>query len=127
MAKRPKRKGLINKLDKVFSELIRQRGACERCGNTQTLQTSHIYSRTYQYLRWDEENAHCLCAKCHFWWHKNPAEAGEFLLTTHGSDRVAELKRRRNMVVKRTDNELQALYEDLKRKVDQNNRGTFNP
>jgi hypothetical protein len=69
------RKSIIAKLDKLTSEQVRAKGACERCGKTTTLQAAHIYSRNYKHLRWDMENLICLCSGCHFWWHLNPVEA----------------------------------------------------
>jgi hypothetical protein len=121
MKKRQSRKTLINKLDKVFSEVVRGKGKCERCGNTDTLQTSHIYSRSYQCVRWDELNAHCLCAGCHWWWHKNPLEAKDFVLQTHGEEGVKELRKRTHHFSKPTDSDLEELFEKLKKKRDEQN------
>jgi len=92
--KRPKRKTVKNKLDKLFSAKIRSKGFCERCGKTTTLQTSHIYSRSYLRLRWVEENATCMCAGCHFWWHKNPVDAIEWVAQIRDLDKLKEIKRK---------------------------------
>lgn len=70
------RAGLVKKLDKLFSKIVRSRGECEKCGKKTNLQCAHIYSRKHKNLRWDEENALCLCGGCHmFWWHLEPAVA----------------------------------------------------
>ncbi len=74
---------LIKKLDKLFSKIVRFKGYCEKCGRTTNLQCAHIYSRSNKNMRWDFENAVCLCASHHlFWGHKEPAEfikwAGQF-------------------------------------------------
>lgn len=63
-------KGAKAKADRLFSQLIRSRGYCERCrelGYAQRgpLQTAHIISRRFSGTRTDEENAWCLCAGCH--------------------------------------------------------------
>lgn len=72
------RSGLIKKLDKMFSEIVRRKGFCERCGKTDKskLQCAHLYSRRHKNIRWDLENALCLCSGCHiFWFHLEPAMA----------------------------------------------------
>ena len=66
-------------LDQLFSKVVRARGKCEKCGKRSNLQTSHIYSRSAKETRWLLENALCLCAGDHFWWHKQPIEAIEWL------------------------------------------------
>jgi hypothetical protein len=53
-------------LDTLFSELIRSKGKCERCGKKETLATAHIFSRRNFSTRWDKNNALCLCFACHF-------------------------------------------------------------
>jgi len=115
MPKKPSRKTLKNKLDKIFSQVVRERGACERCGNTRTLQTSHIYSRSNLSVRWDLDNAYCFCAACHFFWHKNPLEAAEFVRQYSGGMKYQSLKKRANKVKKWTDQELNELYLSLTR------------
>jgi len=94
MSKKPSRKTVKNKLDKLFSANIRAKGFCEKCGKTTTLQCSHIYSRSYLRLRWVEENATCLCAGCHFWWHKNPIEAIEWVKDFKDIEKLKEMKQK---------------------------------
>ncbi len=67
-------KSEIKKLDKEFSAKVRERGKCARCGKSSgvQLQCAHIFSRRHRAIRWDENNAICLCAGCHFWAHQNP-------------------------------------------------------
>lgn len=79
--KTPRQK-IITKLDKLFSQKVRSKGFCERCGKESNLQCAHIYSRRNKRLRWDFENALCLCAGCHlYWWHLEPAEAVRWAMT----------------------------------------------
>lgn len=93
-----KRSSVIKKLDKVFSQIIRSKGFCEHCGvSDRTLQCAHIYSRRHKNIRWDKENALCLCAGCHlFWWHHEPAEAIRWAMGIRDFDyldkKVAESK-----------------------------------
>ena len=93
------RAGLIRKLDKMFSEIVRKGGECERCGKTDKtkLQCAHIYSRRHKNIRWDFKNALCLCAGCHmFFWHLEPARAVRWAMTIRDFDyldkKVAESK-----------------------------------
>jgi len=87
------RKSLTLKLDKIFSEIVRSKGRCERCGKTERLQCSHIYSRKNKWLRWDTENGMALCCGCHFfWWHQEPAEAIRWAMTKRNFDYLDKLK-----------------------------------
>ena len=101
------KKALGNKLDKLFSKVIRKRGHCERCGSTRNLQTAHIFSRTYRNTRWDTSNALCLCAGCHFWGHKNPILFTEFVHEHLGRDNYEVLKEAHNQIYKGTVEDLQ--------------------
>ena len=76
---RPSRKNLIKKADKLFSEIVRSKGKCEHCGKVESLQCAHVLSRTNKHLRWNEDNALCLCTRCHlFWAHKSPLEFSDW-------------------------------------------------
>lgn len=71
---------LKKKLDKLFSEKIRSLGFCQKCGTTRNLQCAHIFSRKNLSIRWDEENAVCLCLKDHLYWaHKEPVEFSKWV------------------------------------------------
>lgn len=65
------RKKLKTKLDKVFSEFIRERDdyVCITCGvtrNTHVIQCGHLFSRVSNSTRWDEKNAFAQCAGCNY-------------------------------------------------------------
>ena len=48
---------------------------CEKCGSDKYVQVHHIIPRTNYRLRWDLENAVCLCRKHHLYWaHKDARE-----------------------------------------------------
>lgn len=75
--KKPSRKNLIKKLDKLFSLKVRVNGVCElrnldnvKCGGG--LQCAHIITRSRKALRWDFNNALCLCAGHHVYFTHNP-------------------------------------------------------
>jgi hypothetical protein len=88
-------KGAKGKCDKLFSKIIRSRGACERCGNTDysTFQCAHIISRKYAATRTNQENAWNLCAKCHRRLTDWPREHSHFITQTIGSERYEALRR----------------------------------
>ena len=68
------RKKLEKKADDLFSQLIRSKGKCERCGSKDFLQTAHLISRRYKQVRWDLTNALCLCRGCHVYFTHHPIE-----------------------------------------------------
>lgn len=108
MAKRNVRKTLENKLDKVFSLIIRLDGYCIKCGKTENLQCSHIHSRAKKSVRWDLLNAFCLCSSCHlYWWHQHPIEAGKFTVVTLGQSEFDKLYDRAMFTKKWTVEEMQ--------------------
>jgi len=59
-------KGAKKKADDLARQIVRARGACERCGVTDGLMWCHIIRRTYAWTRTDTENAWCLCGTCHY-------------------------------------------------------------
>lgn len=116
-----KKKTLKNKLDKVFSLLIRSEGKCVRCyksGDVVQLHCSHIFTRANLAVRWDRLNAKCLCATCHRWWHQNPADAIVWLSTIRSEADMKELRRRAYSVKKWEIPEMQELYKSLKEALD---------
>ena len=59
---------LMDKLDKKFSLLIRQRdkGICQKCGRQKpNVQCAHIFTRAISATRWYMRNALALCYQCH--------------------------------------------------------------
>lgn len=101
----------IKKLDKLFSQYIRNRDKrCLRCGKKENLQCAHIFSRRHFNTRWDEENAVTLCYACHLHWaHKEPVEFTEFVKKILGN-KFKNLELRHNLVVKNQDLEAIEIY-----------------
>lgn len=68
------RKGLINKLDRIFSEYIRKRDAnkkgickcitCQREFKWNDIDAGHFISRKEMATRWDEQNVAAQCKHC---------------------------------------------------------------
>jgi hypothetical protein len=65
---------------------------CHRKNGVQ-LQTAHIITRGCLKLRYDPNNAFCLCAKCHMFAHDNPLIFSEFVKRTKGKATYDRLKR----------------------------------
>jgi len=74
MPRKPTRKGLVNKLDKAFSEFIRLRTAngngyvqCVTCGKEdhwKNMDCGHFMSRKHMSTRWHEDNCQVQCKSC---------------------------------------------------------------
>lgn len=109
--KKSQRKKLNNKLDKLFSIIIRSKGKCERCGTTKNLNIAHIFSRRNLIVRWDKDNVFCLCVTCHFWVHQNPILFAEFVREKLGVEKYEELKTKSVQIRKWTIPELEELLE----------------
>lgn len=83
----------INKLDREFFLWLKEtRKRCERCDGMSSLQPSHVYSRSYMNVRWHPLNVRLLCAKCHWWWTKNPLDTEAWLMTAIGLKNVSVLR-----------------------------------
>ena len=81
----------IGKLDRLTSKICRSRGACERCGSTYQLQTSHIVGRKIHSTRWQQANVLCLCASCHAYFTDRPFAHAEFLTEYLGYEHLQRL------------------------------------
>jgi ribosomal protein S14 len=85
------------KLDKLWSEKIRQKGRCEICGRKENLNSHHIIGRRSLNLRWDIRNGCCLCPACHTFStnsaHQNPLFFLDWL-KKHRPDDLKYLKKK---------------------------------
>lgn len=122
MPKKPTRKSLIAKLDKVFSEYIRRRYAkneiatCVTCGKKdhwKKLQAGHFMSRKHYATRWDKENVEVQCQAC------NVFRYGEqYLFAKHlGEKKADELLSKSRQTVKFTDHDIQDMIDLYKNKI----------
>ena len=122
MPKKPSRKTIVIKLDKVFSEYIRRRYAkngiaeCVTCGKKdhwKNLQAGHFMSRKHYATRWDEENVEVQCMAC------NVYRYGEqYLFAKHlGQEKADELLAKSRTMVKLKDWELLEMIEIYKEKL----------
>ncbi len=118
---------LKNKLDKVFSEFIRRRGAskngtnrCCSCGAVKPwreLQCGHFVSRVYLATRWDETNCHPQCSACNVLRRGNAIGYSAYLLDRYGTTIFDELETKSKQPTKLTRADLQRMIEETQRKI----------
>lgn len=99
-------------LDTLFSKLIRAKNFCEKClTKKNTFHCAHIVTRKYLTTRWRRENALCLCAKCHRYFHDHPADFGVWLEKKYPQRREIINEILRTELVKPRD------FADIKKKL----------
>ena len=83
--------------DLYFSKVVRARGVCERCGAPPPHECAHVIRRWHVGdpdgigLRWNEDNAWCLCHDCHTTVDTDVLEYAELLVATIGVKKYDEL------------------------------------
>lgn len=84
--------------DRYFSEVVRARGYCERCGTSVgPFECAHIIRRRFVgdpdgiVLRHNEDNALCLCRVCHMTVDADPVQMAMLIDRTIGLDKYDEL------------------------------------
>ena len=125
--RKPKRKTLIKKLDKIFSEYIRRKYAdkkgivsCYTCGEKaywkgEGMQNGHFISRRSRILRWDERNCRIQCYSCNVMRYGESYIFGVKLNQEYGYNIADELLIESKKIIKQSDEDLKnliKLYED---------------
>lgn len=85
--------------DRLFSQIVRAKGYCERCLRTQDqvqLQCAHWISRTYSNTRTDLDNAFCLCATCHRYFTNDPMAWSLWTFNQRGRETYDRLREAAN-------------------------------
>lgn len=122
MARKISRKGLIDKLDKVFSEYIRRRYAkneiseCVTCGKQdhwKNLQAGHFMSRKHYSTRWDEDNVQVQCNACNVFRYGEQYKFSVYL----GPEMSEELHLKSHKIAKFSDIDLMEMIEIYKEKI----------
>jgi len=122
MPKKPTRKTLITKLDKVFSEYIRRRYAkndiatCVTCGKKdhwKKLQAGHFMSRKHYATRWDEYNVEVQCSACNVFRYGEQYLFAKYL----GTEKADMLLAKSRETVKFPDWEIQEMIDLYKTKI----------
>ena len=107
-----------------FSPYIRQRdrGVCFTCGNTKDWkeqQAGHFIPKgSYSDTEFDEINVNCQCASCNTFKHGNLTEYTLRLIDKYGREVVDDLQRRKYKTKKWKVEELEALIEIYKEKLE---------
>ncbi len=113
-----KRSTLTAKADARFGEYIRKRDRrCVICGSTDNLQCSHFYGKkAHSTTRYDEGNAHAMCAACHFKHHQSDPEMyREYMHDAYGDAFMDKLRLKAFSSRKLRDDDLRdiiTMYED---------------
>jgi len=120
MPRKISRKGLIRKLDRVFSKYIRTRLAkndiveCVTCGikkNYKEMDAGHFCSRRHYSTRWEPENVHVQCKNCNGFHGGQNYLMGKYIDRTYGTGTADELITMSRQVKKFTDQDLKDLIE----------------
>lgn len=127
MPKKPSRKTLVDKADKVFSEYIRRRYAddngvteCFTCGKKdhwKKLQCGHFQSRKHYATRWNEENCQVQCAGCNVFRYGEQYTFGRNLDIYVREGLAEELNILSNKTVKYDNHDLMSLIEYYQNKL----------
>ena len=95
---RKKRKGkrasIARECDRLWSLIVRSRGASEISGKTEGLQGAHGFSRSYKSTRWLPINGFALTQAEHVYYTYRPLEWDEYLRKSWGQLTYDELRRR---------------------------------
>lgn len=129
MLAKPKRKKLTKaklqaRADRWFNKFIVLRESrCVICGKTEDGQCSHYYGKkACPAVRYNEDNAHRMCASCHMRHHKFDDLMYTNWMRKHYSDaQLDELERLAHTIDKRDENyyyEIEAKYKALVEKIE---------
>jgi hypothetical protein len=96
------KRGLVKKLDTVFSKYIRTRHAdaygsvaCYTCGiikHWKDMHCGHFISRVYYSTRWDEDNCKTQCASCNLYHQGQQYIFGKKLEQEIGIGRIEQMQ-----------------------------------
>ena len=124
MPKKPSRKTLIKKLDKVFSEYIRKRdtdkngyGLCCTCAKRlhyKDAHAGHFMSRRHYATRWDEENVALQCVSCNSFRSGEQYKFALFLNDKYKTEKATELLIKSRETVKYSLDELEDMIKYFK-------------
>lgn len=129
MPRKPTRKTLVAKADKVFSEYIRRRYAddngiaeCYTCGKKapwKELQCGHFQSRKHYATRWNETNCQVQCSGCNVFKYGEQFRFGRNLDIEFGDGTAEGLYQLSSQVVKYANFELEDMIKHYEKKLAQ--------
>lgn len=113
-----KKKTIKNRLDKLWSSIVHQKGKCEVCGKTSNLNSHHLIGRRNLSTRWDLRNACLLCPACHTFGnnsaHQNPIWFDTWLEDKRPDDRMYLKQKSKESPKPYSIKELLEIEEELK-------------
>lgn len=125
--RKPSRKTLISRADKIFSEYIRKRYAdpngnviCFTCGKRdfwKNMDAGHFQSRKHYATRWNETNVQVQCKGCNVFRYGEQYKFGVNLDAKVGKGTAEMLLTLSRRIMKYTDAELLELIDFYKKKV----------
>lgn len=130
MPRKPSRKNLIKRLDKIFSEYIRLKYAdkngivkCYTCDKKaywkgEGMQNGHFISRSSRILRWREENCRPQCYRCNVMRYGESYIFGVKLNQEFGYNIADELLIESKKIIKQSDQDLLDLINLYQEKVE---------
>jgi ribosomal protein S27AE len=115
MKKKTSRKKIEDKLDKAWALYVRKRDKfCQLCGGSSTLAAHHAFGRTHRATRWDVINGVALCWPCHkFRAHGDPAGFSVWFEAKVGEHQYSRLSEDHRIIIKHTDEDLQAMLKNI--------------
>ena len=124
MPRKPTRKGLVKKLDSIFSHYIRMRNAnpdgiveCVTCGKKdhwKNMDCGHFMSRKFMSTRWHEDNCQVQCKACNVFRYGEQYKYSLWL----GSQKAEELHQLSRTTLKIMTHELEDMINIYKEKVE---------
>ena len=114
---RTTRKGMIVKLDRLFSKLIIERDKkCVQCGSDSQLTCGHVFSRKHYSTRWDFLNCHCQCWPCNYRHVHDTYPYTEWFRKNYGTAAYNRLYKKWNEITDLKLSDLQEIYVAMQRK-----------
>lgn len=119
--KKIKKSVLKKTLDKLFSLYIRRGGVCEafgiecKCGGI--MNCAHIITRGNLRLRWDENNALCLCQGHHRYWTTRPLEWANYI-RTHHSKKYTYVMTHKNEIKKMKEQDYELMIKAYRQRLE---------
>ena len=120
-------KKLKVKLDKIFSQYIRQKYAddngyvhCVTCGTVhhwKKIQAGHFHSRRYLSIRWDEKNVFPQCVSCNIYKQGEQVKMYQYIDKIFGKSTLEMLEIKKNNICKMGKFEYEVLIKHYTEKL----------
>lgn len=122
MGRKLTRSGLVKKVDKIFSEVVRlqdaiiHNGLCAFCKRNQINCCFHFITRAKYNTRWDFDNCRASCFSCNYRMEFNPAPFIQWFINHYGKDKFDDLIFKSNQTAKFSNFDLEDMHERFVRR-----------